>query len=61
MGTQKNRLNETQLWSIYPSLVSDFIWDFGKLPSPAHLGKYIIKNGKISTRIHEIEKIKTIF
>ena len=24
---------------------SDFIWDFGKLPS-AHLRKYIIKNGK---------------
>ena len=40
---------------------SDFIWDFGKLPSPAHLGKYIIKNGKISTKIHEIGKIKTIF
>ena len=40
---------------------SDFIWDFGKLPFPAHLGKYIIKNGKISTKIHEIGKIKTIF
>ena len=39
---------------------SDFIWDFGKLPSPAHSGKYIIKNGKISTKIHEIGKIKTI-
>ena len=25
---------------------SDFIWDFGKLPFPAHLGKYIIKMGK---------------
>ena len=40
---------------------SDFIWDFGKLPFPAHLGKYIIKNGKICTKIHEIGKIKTIF
>ena len=40
---------------------SDFIWDFGKLPFPAHLGKYIIKNGKISTKIHEIGKIKSIF
>ena len=35
--------------------ISDFIWDFGKLPS-AHLGKYIIKNGKISTKIHELGK-----
>ena len=40
---------------------SDFIWDFGKLPFPAHLGKYLLKNGKISTKIHEIGKIKTIF
>ena len=40
---------------------SDFIWDFGKLPFLADLGKYIIKNGKISTKIHEIGKIKTIF
>ena len=23
---------------------SDFIWDFGKLPFPTHLGKYFIKN-----------------
>ena len=44
-----------------PSIHSDFIWDFGKLPFPAHLGKYIIKNGKISTKIHEIGKMKTIF
>ena len=41
--------------------VSDFTCDFGKLPFPAHLGKRIIKNGKISTKIHEIGKIKTIF
>ena len=40
---------------------SDFIWDFGKLPSPSHLGKYIIKIGKISTEIHKIGKIKAIF
>ena len=40
---------------------SDFIWDFGKLPFPTHLGKYIIKNGKISTKIHVIGKIKAIF
>ena len=40
---------------------SDFIWDFGKLPFPSHLGQYIIKIGKISTKIHEIGKIKTIF
>ena len=42
-------------------ICSDFIWDFGKLPFPSHLGKYIIQNGKISTKIHEIEKIKAIF
>ena len=41
--------------------ISDFIWDFGKLPFPSHLGKYIIKIGKISTKIHEIGKIKAIF
>ena len=40
---------------------SDFIWDFGKLPVPSHLGKYFIKSGKISAKIHEIGKIKAIF
>ena len=40
---------------------SDFIWDFGKLPFSSHLGKYIIKIGKISAKIHEIGKIKAIF
>ena len=40
---------------------SDFIWDFGKLPFPTHLGKYIIKIGKIRAKIHEIGKIKAIF
>ena len=56
--------------------VSDFIWDFGKLPfpthlgkypsgsiqwHPTHLGKYFIKIGKIRAKIHEIGKIKAIF
>ena len=40
---------------------SDFIWDFGKLPFPEHLGKYFIKIGTISAKIHEIGKIKAIF
>ena len=40
---------------------SDFIWDYGKLPFPSHLGKCIIKIGKISTKKHEIGKIKAIF
>ena len=42
-------------------MVSDFISDFGKLPFPSYLGKYIRKIGKISTKIHEIGKIKAIF
>ena len=44
--------------------LSDSVWNFGKLPFPSHLGKYIINNikiGKISTKIHEIGKIKAIF
>ena len=41
--------------------ISDFIWDFGKLPFPTHLGKYFIKIGKIRAKIHEIGKIKAIF
>ena len=41
--------------------LSDFICDFGKLPFPSHLGKYIIKMWKISAKIHEIGKIKAIF
>ena len=40
---------------------SDFIWDFKKLPFPSHFGKYVIKIGKISAKIHEIWKIKAIF
>ena len=41
--------------------ISDFIWDFGKLPFPTQLGKYFIKIGKIRAKIHEIGKIKAIF
>ena len=41
--------------------LSDFIWDFGKLPFLEHLGKYLIKIGKISAKKHEIGKIKAIF
>ena len=41
--------------------ISDFIWDFGKLSFPTHLGKYFIKIGKIRAKIHEIGKIKAIF
>ena len=40
---------------------SDFIWDLRKLPFLSHLGKYFIKIGKISAKIHEIGKIKAIF
>ena len=42
-------------------MFSDFIWDFGKLPFPGHLGKYFIKIGKIRAKIHGIGKIKAIF
>ena len=42
-------------------IYSDFIWDFRKLPFSLHLGKYFIKIGKISAKIHEIGKIKAIF
>ena len=42
------------------SFVSEFIWDFGKLPFPSHLGKYFNNIGKISAKIHEIGKIKAI-
>ena len=31
----------------YIDRTSDFIWGFGKLPFPEHLGKYFIKIGKI--------------
>ena len=39
---------------------SDFIWDFRRLPFPSQLGKYFIKIGKISAKIHEIGKIKKV-
>ena len=48
-------------WTTFFFSPSDFIWDFGKLPFPSHFGKHIIKIGKISTKIHEIGKIKAIF
>ena len=32
-----------------------------KLPFPENLGKYFMKIGKISAKIHEIGKIKAIF
>ena len=31
-----------------------------KLPFPSHLGKYFIKIGKISAKIHKIGKMKDI-
>ena len=40
---------------------NDFIWDLGKLPFPSHSGKYIINIWNITTKIHEIGKIKAIF
>ena len=40
---------------------SDFIWGTRKLPFSSHVGKYFIKIGKISAKIHEIGKIKAIF
>ena len=45
------------LWALF----SDFIWDFRKLPFPSHLGKYFLKIGKISAKIHVIGKVKAVF
>ena len=45
---------------VCPYSYSDFMWDFGKLPFPTHLGKYFIKIGKVRAKIHEIGKIKAI-
>ena len=53
--------NNQQATGDQHSDVSDFIWDFGKLPFPTHLGKYYIKIGKKRAKIHEIGKIKAIF
>ena len=49
LAAQHDQLHNFILTVCQVYYISDFIWDFGKLPSPAHLGKYIIKNGKIST------------
>ena len=40
--------------SLSTEFSSDFILDFRKLPFPSHLGKYFIKIGKISAKIHKI-------
>ena len=56
--SNKNYPNSFQLMRFDDS---DFIWDFGKLPFPTHLGKYYIKIGKKRAKIHEIGKIKAIF
>ena len=40
---------------------SDFIWDFGKLPFPEHLGKYFIKIGEISAKIYLKPKVTLHF
>ena len=47
--------------TIYCIGPSDFIWDFRKQSFPSHLGKYFITIGKMSAKINEIGKIKTIF
>ena len=47
---------------ITPGLLSRaFIWDFGRLHFPLHLGIYIKEIGKITTKINEIGKIKVIY
>ena len=57
----KNRMSyDLETWLV-ASGTSDFIWKFGKLPFPSHLGKYFIKIGKINAKIHEVGKIKAIF
>ena len=54
-------LNVSHKRTLGLNALSGFILDFGKLPFPEHLGKYFIKIGKISAKIHEIETIKVIF
>ena len=39
------------------TIYSDFIWDFGKLSLPSHLGKFLEDFGKINPKIHKIGKI----
>ena len=38
------------------NLVSDFIWDFGKLPFPTYLGKYFIRIGKMRAKYMKLGK-----
>ena len=33
-------------------ITSDFIWDFGKLPFPEHLGKYLINQSRTNGPIN---------
>ena len=40
----------------HSSTVSDFIWDFRKLPFPSHLGKYFDKIGKIGAKYMKLGK-----
>ena len=40
---------------------SEFIWDFRKATFSFTFGKHFIQIGKISAKIHEIDKIKAIF
>ena len=54
-------ISRREITTIVVNSESDFIWDFGKLPFPEHLGKYFIKIGKISAKTHEIGKIKATF
>ena len=58
---KSDNIVKSNLCKIDGNNLSDFIWDFGKLPFPTHLGKYFIKIGKIRAKIHEIGKIKAIF
>ena len=53
-------VNKKKIWG-WALFTSDFIWDFRKLPFPSNLGKYFIKIGKISAKIHEIGEIKATF
>ena len=54
-------INESGPKTMCQSFLCQVYRNFGKLPFLSHLGKYIIKIGKISTKIHEIGKIKAIF
>ena len=45
----------------FKNMFSDFIWDFGKLPFPSHLGNFFNDFGEKIPKIHKIGKIQTIF